>query len=78
VSDYEATRRAREVIAAADRGDYDELLGITPEQRALLTRATGDGPMAYGDVVALAAIHRDDLIAAAYDAGRINLDTQEN
>jgi hypothetical protein len=50
VSDYEAMRRAQEVIAAAEQGDYDERLGITHEQRELLTRAAGDKPLSSADV----------------------------
>jgi hypothetical protein len=71
MSDYEAMRRAQEVIDAAENGDYDERLGISTEQRELLTRAAGDKPLSSADVEALSAIQRHDLIAAAYDADRI-------
>jgi hypothetical protein len=71
VSDYEALRRAQEVIAGADRGEYDEQFGISTEERELLTRAAGDKPLSSADVEALSAIQRHDLIAAAYDADRI-------
>jgi hypothetical protein len=70
VSDYEAMRRAQEVIDAAEQGDYDERLGISTEQRDLLNRAA-EALISDADVEALAAIGRHDLIAAAYDADRI-------
>ncbi len=64
---------AESVISAADTGTYDAQLGISPEERDLLTRANGAGPLSMNDVHALAEHNRHDLISAAYDAGRIAL-----
>lgn len=65
---------AEAVIAAAENGAYDQQFGITPEHRDLLTRATGDELLSLTDVRALTAAGRHDLIAAAFDADRINLE----
>jgi hypothetical protein len=77
MSSYEQIATAEAVIAAAERGDYDAQLGVSPEHRALLTRATGTDPMSLQDVRALHLAGRVDLIAAAYDAGRITTTTTE-
>lgn len=74
---HEQMAAAEAVIAAAERGDYDDRLGITPEHRALLTRATGTDPVSLADVRALAASGRADLIDSAHRAGRITI-TEEN
>lgn len=81
MSDYESMQKAEAIIAAADRGEYDAQLGIAPDERELLNRAEGDGPLSAADVTALSTANRPDLIDAAYLAGRINLDPttdQEN
>jgi hypothetical protein len=80
MSDHASLQKAHEVITAYEAGAYDEQTGVTPEERALLTKAAGDGPLTPADVSALWRINRPDLIDAAHRANRINLnpDTQEN
>jgi len=82
MSDHENLQRAEAVIAGAKRGDYDQQLGISPDTRDLLTKATSEGPLTAADVRGLTAMNRPDLIAAAYDARRLDLTTpttqQEN
>jgi hypothetical protein len=60
-----------EIVQAQDEGRCDQLLGIDPEQTALVHRGTHD-VITDADIQALAAIGRQDLIAAAYEAGRYN------
>jgi hypothetical protein len=79
MSDYASLQKAHEVITAYEAGAYDEQTGVTPEERALLTKATGDGPLTPADVSALVRLNRHDLIDAAHRADRINLNPdQEN
>jgi hypothetical protein len=79
VSDYEAMRRAQEVIDAADRGgEYDERLGITPEQRGLFNRVDNGERVTVADMEALRAMGRDDLIVTAYDNDLIDLNHEGN
>lgn len=70
--------QAEAVIAAAEAGAYDTQLGISTEERALLTKANSDEPLTVADVRALTAHNRPDLIAAAYNAGRITLTEGDN
>ena len=80
MNDYENLARAEAVLAAEQNGAYDTQFGISPEERALLTKATSDEPLSLADVTELRRINRIDLIDAAHRADRINLnpDDQEN
>lgn len=69
---------AEAILAAVDRGDYDEQLGIPAEDRALLIKATTDEPLTLDDLAGLARLNRPDVIDAAHRAGRITLNDQEN
>lgn len=69
---------AEALLAAVDRGDYDDQLGVSTEHRALLTRANGNDPLTISDVRALNQLGRHDLTDAAHSAGRITLTDQEN
>lgn len=73
MSDHESLARAHQVIADAETGGYDEQLGIDPDTRALLTKATSDEPLTIADVQALTRLDRPDLIDAALRADRITL-----
>lgn len=71
MSYHQAHADAQAVIAAADRGDYDTGLGITPEYRALLDKVhnTSD-PLTLDDLYALSAFGEHELIVAADNDGR--------
>lgn len=66
---------AEAVIAAYGRGDYDTQLGVSPETRELLNKASGTDPLTRDDLARLVVLNRPDLIVAAHRAGRIDLPT---
>lgn len=78
MSYHDSFARAEATIAAAEAGAYDEQLGISAEQRDVLTRAKGDGALSLDDIRTLNQMGHQALTAAAYEAGRITLNNEEN
>lgn len=75
---------AEGVIAAAEKGLYDDQLGISTDERALYTKAAdashvgGGGPLTLADVAELRRLGREDLIVAASAANRITIPNGDN
>lgn len=59
-----------QIVEAMDNDLCNELLGVKPENTALVLKAKHD-VLTRADMKALAAIGRNDLISDAYEAGRI-------
>jgi hypothetical protein len=68
-----AERKHNEIEQARTEGRLDALLGVPPEQIALLDRAR-NGRVDVTDVQALAALRRHDLIDEARATDRITYD----
>ncbi len=84
MSDHDVMANALAIVAAAESGGYDAALGISPEQRDILTRvAAGTTPLSVRDLAVLRETGHDDLIDQAQSAGRFDhlfnhTNTQEN
>lgn len=62
-----------QIVEAKADGRINDLLGIPPEETALIARAR-DGQITPADVKALYALRQYDLIADAQAAGRVTGD----